>query len=112
VLYCIAETANTEAKFVKNGRCTKRGGMNGEGRGAVFQTYEQARECCPLGYSIYGVDADWEKDACRWVGGSKHKYLNRPCQMRRLRPGSTAAMPRVVPNEVRVPSQEPALPVS
>lgn len=43
-------------KFMKTG---KRDDYPG---GWVWKTMEEARANCPRGYSVYGVEADWEKD--------------------------------------------------
>ena len=40
----------------------KKGRTSNYAGGSVWKTYEGANKYCPFGYSVYGVDADWNRD--------------------------------------------------
>lgn len=43
--------------------------------GSVWKTAEEAANNCPPGYSVYGVEADWDKDTILSTLGDRHDLL-------------------------------------
>ena len=55
-------------KYNDSGRCTYSGG-------SVWKTKEEAQKYCHAKYSVYGVEADWEKDTEKSETGKWHDLL-------------------------------------
>lgn len=64
MIYTIGRTENYERYFQEQAPegPKKKGRTSDYTGGAVWKTYEEALRSCPQGYSVYGVEADWEKD--------------------------------------------------
>jgi hypothetical protein len=77
MIYTIGHTSSYEQYFLeqhpegpyKKGRDATYPG------GSVWLTFEEAQNNCPIGYSVYGVEADWEKDTLISSKGIWHDLL-------------------------------------
>lgn len=61
MIYTIGNTENYEKFFQQQAYPRKAIG------GSVWKTFDEAKFCCGRGdlYSVYGVEADWEKDTIK-----------------------------------------------
>jgi hypothetical protein len=62
MIYTIGHTDSYEQYFKEYVTPEKLGRTSDYPGGSVWKTPEEAQKSCPNNYSVYGVDADWEKD--------------------------------------------------
>jgi hypothetical protein len=62
MIYTIGKTELYEQYFKERRTVKKQGRTKDYPGGSVWQTREEAEKCCSKGYSVYGVEADWERD--------------------------------------------------
>jgi len=62
MIYTIGRTAAYEKNFIDLPIVEKLGRTDDYPGGCVWKTREEAEKYCQGDYSVYGVDADWEKD--------------------------------------------------
>src|SRR4030042_4677086 len=53
----------------------KKGRTSDYSGGSVWKTVGEAAENCPENYSVYGVEADWDKDTVPSTQGTCHDLL-------------------------------------
>ena len=64
MIYTVGNTESYE-KYFKEQKYPKKKGKDFESGyegGSVWKTESEARKHCSSGYSVYGVEAEWEKD--------------------------------------------------
>lgn len=76
MVYTIGRTEAYEAEL-DAGPVEKRGRSSAEGYpgGSVWRDFDDALRDCPPGYSVYGVDADWDNDTAPSRDGDWHDLL-------------------------------------
>ena len=75
MIYTIGRTAAYEQNFKDLPIVEKLGREEGYPGGSVWKTPEEALRHCPSDYSVYGVEADWEKDTEPSKEGHWHDLL-------------------------------------
>ena len=72
MIYTLGHTDSYEQYFKEQGTPQKKGKTSDYEGGTVWQYEKDAlkylEECCPPGFSIYGVEANWNKDTERSKG--------------------------------------------
>lgn len=61
MIYTIGHTESYERYFAEQKQPVKVGRTDDYPGGCVWRTRHEAEEYCPDGYSVYGVEADWEE---------------------------------------------------
>lgn len=62
MIYTVGDTQIYINSMIKNGSIKKMGRSDSYVGGSVWKTYIEALRHAPQGYSVFGVDANWEKD--------------------------------------------------
>jgi len=62
MIYTIGHTESYEKYFKEQEVPRKLGKAKDYIGGSVWETFEEAKQNCPVNYSVYGVKADWKKD--------------------------------------------------
>ena len=66
MIFTLGHTESYERYFREQGTPKKLGRNKSYEGGTVWETQAEAQKyvniCCPDGYSVYGVEADWDKD--------------------------------------------------
>lgn len=75
MIYTIGHTSSYEIYFKEQGVPKKLGRTEDYQGGSVWKTRKEAEDYCPENYSVYGVDADWEKDTAPSENGNWHDLL-------------------------------------
>ena len=80
MIYCIGITVNYERYIDEQNPCMKKGKTDDYEGGSVWETQVDAQAyadyCCPPNvFSVYQVDADWEKDTEVVFGKCWHALL-------------------------------------
>lgn len=80
MLYTIGHKASYDKglKDIKHLPLMKVGVRDDYSGGIVFRTEEEAKQNCPEGYDVYGLDVDWNKHTY-WCGeGYQALIIDRP----------------------------------
>lgn len=75
MIYTIGHTKNYLQYFDEQGIPQKKGKTKNYGGGSVWKTKEEAQQHCHFDYSVFGVDADWDKDTESIKGVTWHALL-------------------------------------
>ena len=75
VIYTIGHTESYELYFEEQEHPEKLGRTKDYPGGSVWLTKEEAEKHCPEGYSVYGVNADWDRDTERNLEENWHDLL-------------------------------------
>ena len=62
MIYTVGNTKDYTRYFLEQGTPKKKGKTPSFVGGSVWPTKEEAQKFCPIDFSVYGVNADWEKD--------------------------------------------------
>ena len=81
MIYCIGRTVRYEAALAGPAALVKRGGNDGYAGGWVWATPDEARRFIAINgltatHSVYGVQADWDKDT-QGIAGEPGRRLSR-----------------------------------
>ena len=75
MIYTIGRTVAYKKNFRDLPIVEKLGRTPDYAGGSVWKTPEEAQRYCPSDYSVYGVEADWEKDTVPSKEGRWHDLL-------------------------------------
>jgi len=75
MIYTIGHTLSYEAAFEQDPAVEKQGRRENYAGGSVWRTYEEAVVFAKDGFSVYGVQADFEEDTTRSAEGSWYDLI-------------------------------------
>ena len=76
MIYTIGQTTAYEENFKNLKVVEKLGRTKDYAGGSVWKTKKEALKNCPADYSVYGVEADWDRDTVPSKEGSWHDLIN------------------------------------
>lgn len=75
MIFTIGHKSSYEQYFREQGTPQKMGRNDEYPGGSVWKTFGEAKQYCPEGYEVYGVQADWERSTVKSEDGDWHDLL-------------------------------------
>ena len=75
MIYTVGHTESYLQYFEEQVSPKKKGRDKDCDGGTVWETEKEALKACPVGYSVFGVEADWDKDTAISEDGTCQSLL-------------------------------------